>query len=170
MSGPPLEWPEEDQHLIPIERRRFGPHFEKPCANPDTIVCALSRCQAVYKCQWRDGRQRPSHILQGTILYELRDGVYDMNKNLMEWWHSHRMDDGKAYPKLVLMFLALDADKSGHGTTSRRRLARDSNLPESNVIDCLIDLQSQKLITADIDERGAINYRLNLKKWGVRRK
>ena len=53
MSGPPLEWPEEDQHLIPIERRRFGPHFEKPCFNPDTIVCAARSCQQAYKCQWR---------------------------------------------------------------------------------------------------------------------
>ena len=52
-TPPPLEWPEEDQHLIPIERRRFGPHFEKPCANPDTIVCAARSCQQAYKCQYR---------------------------------------------------------------------------------------------------------------------
>ena len=51
-ATPPLEWTEEDQHLIPLERRRFGPHFEKPCRNPDTIVCAARSCQAAYSCRW----------------------------------------------------------------------------------------------------------------------
>jgi hypothetical protein len=49
-------------------------------------------------------------------------------------------------------------------------LAREANLPESKVIDCLVDLEKKNLISADIDERGAIDYRLNLKKWGERRK
>lgn len=48
----PLEWPEEEQYLVPIDRRRFGPHFEKPCFNPDTIVCAARSCQQAYKCRW----------------------------------------------------------------------------------------------------------------------
>lgn len=91
-----------------------------------------------------------------------------MNKKLMEWWHSHRLGD--PYAVLVLMFLTLDAEKTGHGTTSRRRLARDANLPESKVIDCLIDLEKKKLLTANINECGAIDYDLNLEKWGVRRK
>lgn len=91
-----------------------------------------------------------------------------MNKKLMEWWHSHRLND--PYTVLVLMFLALDADKSGRGTTSRRRLGRDANLPESKVIDRLIDLEKKKLITSDIDERGGIHFALNLEKWGAHRK
>jgi hypothetical protein len=93
-----------------------------------------------------------------------------MNKKLMEWWHSHRLGEGHAYAKLVLMFLALDADKSGHGTTSRRRLSRDANLPENDVIDRLIELEKMKLIEANIDERGGIDYQLNLKKKGDRTK
>lgn len=92
-----------------------------------------------------------------------------MNKKLIEWWHSHRMG-GNAYAKLVLMFLALDSDKAGHGTVSLRRLARDANLPESKVIDCLIHLEKLKLVAADIDERGGIDYQLNLKKKGDRAK
>lgn len=91
-----------------------------------------------------------------------------MNKKLMEWWHSHRLGD--PYAILILMFLTLDADKVGHGTTSRRRLARDANIPESKVIECLIDLEKKKLVSADINERGAVDYELNLKKWGERRK
>lgn len=51
-TAPPLEWPEEDQHLVPFDRRRFGPYFEKPCFNPDTIVCAARSCQQVYKCRY----------------------------------------------------------------------------------------------------------------------
>jgi len=90
------------------------------------------------------------------------------SKNQIEWWHSHRMGD--PYAVLVLMFLALDADKGGRGTTSWRRLARDANLPDSRVIECLIDLEKKKLISADINERGAVDYKLNLKKWGERRK
>ena len=92
-----------------------------------------------------------------------------MNKKLMDLWHSHRMG-GNAYAKLVLMFLALDADKNGHGTTSRRRLSRDSCMPENDVIDRLIDLEKMKLIEANIDERGGIDYQLNLKKKGERAK
>lgn len=92
-----------------------------------------------------------------------------MKKKVLEWWHSHRIGDSP-YAKLVLMFLALDADNAGRGTTSHRRLARDANVAESKVIDCLIDLEKKKLISADIDERGGIDYRLNLKKWGERRK
>jgi hypothetical protein len=90
-----------------------------------------------------------------------------VNKKLMEWWHSHRFGD--PYATLVLMFLSLDADKAGHGTTSRRRLSRDANIPERKVIDCLIGLEKRRLISADIDERGGIDYRLNLKKWGARK-
>ncbi len=90
-----------------------------------------------------------------------------MNKKLLEWWHSHRAG-GNAYAKLVLMFLALDADKSGHGTTSLRHLSRDVNMPENKVVDCLIDLEKLKLIKGDIDERGGINYQLNLEKKGDR--
>lgn len=92
-----------------------------------------------------------------------------MNKKIMEWWHSHRMR-GNAYAKLVLMFLALDADKTGHGTTSRRGLSRDSNLPQNDVIDRLIELEKMNLIKADVDERGRIDYQLNLKKKGERTK
>lgn len=89
------------------------------------------------------------------------------NKKLMEWWHAHRIGDN-AYAKLVLMFLALDADKAGHGTTSRRRLSRDANLSENEVIDRLIDLEKLKLIKADVDERGGIDYQLNLENKGER--
>jgi hypothetical protein len=51
-DNPPIEWTEEEQRLVPIEQRRFGPHFEKPCRNPDTIVCAARSCQAAYRCRW----------------------------------------------------------------------------------------------------------------------
>lgn len=94
-------------------------------------------------------------------------GVSAVNKKLMEWWHSHRIGDNP-YAVLVLMFLALDADKGGHGTTSRRRLSKDANLPENQVIDRLMGLEKMKLIKADIDERGGIDYQLNLKKKGDR--
>lgn len=77
---------------------------------------------------------------------------------------------GNAYAKLVLMFLALDADKDGHGTTSRRRLSRDANLPDNEIVERLIDLEKLKLIKADIDERGGIEYQLNLKQKGERAK
>lgn len=90
-----------------------------------------------------------------------------MNKKSIEWWHSHRIG-GNAYAKLVLMFLALDADSDGHGMTSRRRLARDANLPEKEVIGLLVELEKLKLIKADINERGGIDYQLNLKKAGDR--
>lgn len=92
-----------------------------------------------------------------------------MNKKAIEWWHSHRIGDNP-YAVLVLMFLAIDADKIGHGTASLQRLSRDSNMSKNNVVDCLIDLEKLKLIKADIDERGGVDYQLNLKKWGVRRK
>jgi hypothetical protein len=48
----PLKWTPEKQAMVPIEQRRFGPHFEKPCRNPDTIVCAAPECQARYACRW----------------------------------------------------------------------------------------------------------------------
>lgn len=92
-----------------------------------------------------------------------------MNSKLIKWWHSHRIERNP-YAILVLMFLALDADKSGHGTTSRRRLSRDANLSERDAIERLIDLEKLKLVKADIDERGGIDYQLNLKKWGERAK
>ncbi|MDE2467460.1 MAG: hypothetical protein KGL35_01605 [Bradyrhizobium sp.] len=92
-----------------------------------------------------------------------------MNKKVMEWWHSHRVG-ANPYAKFVLMFLAMDADKTGRGTTSRRRLARDTNLPDREIIDHLIDLEKLKLIQADLDERGRIDYQLNLKKKGARTK
>lgn len=92
-----------------------------------------------------------------------------MNKKLLEWWHSHWVGRN-AYAKLVLMFLALDADKTGHGTTSRRHLSRDANIPENEIINCLIFLEKLKLIKADIDERGGIDYQLNLEKKGDRAK
>ena len=92
-----------------------------------------------------------------------------MNKKLLDWWHSHRIGDDP-YAVLVLMFLTLDADKTGHGTTSQRGLAREANFPESKIVDALIDLEKMKLIKADIDERGGIDYQLNLEKWGERRK
>lgn len=49
----PLEWPPSDQAIVPHEDRRFGPHFEKKCNNPDTIICAARSCQQVYKCMYR---------------------------------------------------------------------------------------------------------------------
>lgn len=91
-----------------------------------------------------------------------------MNKKLIEWWHSHRI--GNPYAMLVLMSLVLDADRAGRGTISQRRLARDANLSQGDVIDCIIYLEKQKLVKADIDERGVITFELNLKKWGARRK
>lgn len=92
-----------------------------------------------------------------------------MKKNIMEWWHSQRLE-AHPYAVLVMMMLAVDADATGQGKTSRKRLARDTNLAEKDVINRLIDLEKQKLLQADIDERGAINYQLNIKKKGERAK
>lgn len=92
-----------------------------------------------------------------------------MKKKILDWWHSHRIGDNP-YAVLVLMFLALDADKAGRGKTTLRRLARDANLPEKQVVDRLIDIEKLKLAGVDLDERGGLDYRLNLKKWGQRRK
>jgi hypothetical protein len=41
-----------DQQLAPIEKRRFGPAFEKPCRNPNTIICTARSCQIAYRCRW----------------------------------------------------------------------------------------------------------------------
>lgn len=53
----PLEWPPDEQWLVPLEQRQFGPHFEKPCRNPDTIICAARSCQATYSCRYQQWRK-----------------------------------------------------------------------------------------------------------------
>lgn len=40
-----------------VLNRRFGPHFKKPCRNPDTIICAIQRCRVHDRCQWSRGQQ-----------------------------------------------------------------------------------------------------------------
>lgn len=40
-----------------VLNRRFGPHFERPCRNPDTIICAIEHCRINEKCQWRRARE-----------------------------------------------------------------------------------------------------------------
>lgn len=39
------------EEAIDIARRRFGPGFDKSCANPETIECARWRCQHANECQ-----------------------------------------------------------------------------------------------------------------------
>jgi hypothetical protein len=34
-----------------VINRRFGPAFEKPCRIPQTIICAIKRCQIADRCQ-----------------------------------------------------------------------------------------------------------------------
>lgn len=46
-----LEWTLDEQAMVPLEQRRFGPHFEKPCRNPETIICAARPCQMAYACR-----------------------------------------------------------------------------------------------------------------------
>jgi hypothetical protein len=52
-APPAFEWTPEDQALVPLDHRRFGPCFEKPCRNPDAMICARPSCQAVYSFRWR---------------------------------------------------------------------------------------------------------------------
>lgn len=49
-----------DGDAIPISERRFGPHFEKPCRNGDTIICAAPECQAAYTCCYGRRKGRPA--------------------------------------------------------------------------------------------------------------
>ena len=53
-----------------VLNRRFGPHFAKPCRNPDTIICAIESCRIHEKCQWRRAREEVKQGL-GTVHSEL---------------------------------------------------------------------------------------------------
>jgi hypothetical protein len=57
----------EPEQIVPVESRRFGPSFEKPCRNRDTIICTIKRCREAYTCKWRGAV--PAHEY-GTIEYE----------------------------------------------------------------------------------------------------
>jgi hypothetical protein len=37
-----------------VVRRRFGPGQERPCFNPDVMLCAKAECCAAGVCQWKD--------------------------------------------------------------------------------------------------------------------
>ncbi len=60
------------EQTVPLEKRKLGPAFEKPCRNRATIICVAEKCRIAYACQWRGetdstGQPLPAY---GSIWYE----------------------------------------------------------------------------------------------------